>query len=129
MGFSSNFEGFIKQNDTNETGSDFIEESANDFDDDFVNDSDFEGSLTKIPPEEIEEILNSSDIDRSEIINTYTMEGFVSSVIVRVENKSAFTCPFVGGKVFKGGRWKSAKNVIVEVLVPFVTFVTYCLIT
>lgn len=129
VGFSSDFEGFIKQNDKIETGSDIIEESANDFDDEFVNDSDFEGSLTKIPPEEIGEILNRCDIDRSEIINTYTMEGFESSVIVRVENKSAFTYPSVGGKVFKGGRWKSAKNVIVEVLVPFVIFFTYCLIT
>lgn len=122
MCFSSDFEGFIKENDTNEKGNDCTEESANDSDDDVVNDSDFEGSLTKIPPEEIEEVLKSSDIDRSEIINTYKMEGFESPVDIRVENKYAFTCRCVGGKVFKDGRWYSTKNVAVEVFIPLVIY-------
>lgn len=72
--------------------------------------------MTKIPQEEIEKHLKSNDFDRSEIIHTYKMEGFESSVDVRVDNRYAFTCPSVGGKVFKEGRWKSAKNVVVEVL-------------
>lgn len=122
---SSDFEGFVLENDENEKGSDFVEESATDSDDAVENDSDFEGSLTKIPPEEIEEILKSSDLDRSEIIHTYKMEGFESSVDVRVDNKSAFTCRSVGGKVFKGGRWKSTKNVVVEVFLPSVI---YCIL-
>lgn len=122
MCFSSDFEGFIKENDTNGKGNDCTEESANDSDDGDVNDSDFEGSLTKIPPEEIEEVLKSSDIDRSEIINTYKMEGFESPVDIRVENKYAFTCRGVGGKVFKGGRWYSTKNVAVEVFIHVSSF-------
>lgn len=127
MCFSSDFEGFIKENDTNGKGNDCTEESANDSDDGVVNDSDFEGSLTKILPEEIEEVLKSSDVDRSEIINTYKMEGFESPVDIRVENKYAFTCRGVGGKVFKGGRWYSTKNVAVEVFIHVSSF--FCLIT
>eukprot|EP00105_Crassostrea_gigas_P014165 XP_011430728.1 PREDICTED: uncharacterized protein LOC105330612 [Crassostrea gigas] len=42
------------------------------------------------------------------------MEGFESPVDIRVEHKYAFTCRGVGGKVFKGGRWYSTKNVAVE---------------
>lgn len=99
--------------DSYETGNDFIEES--DSDNDVVNDADFEGSLTRIAPEDIDEKLKSSDMDRSELIHTYKMERFKSLVDVRVDNKFTLTCQSVGGKVFKGGKWKSTKNVVVEV--------------
>lgn len=115
MCFSSDFEGFIKENDTNEKWNDCTEESANDSDDDVVNDSDFEGSLTKIPPEEIEETLKSSDMDRSELIQTYKMDGIKSPVDVFIDNRSTLTCQSVGGKVFSGSSWKSTKHVVVKV--------------
>lgn len=101
--------------DSYETGNDFIEESDTDSDNDIVNDADFEGSLTKIAPEDIDEKLKSIDMDRSELIHTYKLERFKSLVDVRVDNKYTLTCQSVGGKVFKGGKWKSTKNVVVEV--------------
>lgn len=115
--FSSDFVEVGEDNDKNEKSTDFIEESAtdDDVDDDVVNDTNFEGNLTKIAPEEIDEILKSSDMDRSEIIHTYKMEGFKSTVYIRVANKSTLTCQSVGGKVFNGSKWKSTKNVVVEV--------------
>lgn len=119
------FEGFIKENVINEKGNDCIEELVNDFDDDVVNDLDFEGSLIKIFLEEIEEVLKSSDIDRSEIINIYKMEGFELFVDICVENKYVFICWCVGGKVFKGGRWYLMKIVVVEVFI-FLVIYMYC---
>lgn len=113
MLFSSDIEEVKQDNDENENSSDFIEDS--DDDDDVINDTDFEGNLTKIALEEIEEILKSSDMDRSEIIHTYKMEGFKSTVDIRVAIKSTYTCQSVGGKVFNGSKWKSTKNVVVEV--------------
>lgn len=117
MLFSSDFEEVEQDYDENEKSTDFIKESATDSDDfdDVVNDTDFEGKITKISPEEIDEILKSSDMDRSEIIHTFRMEGFVSTVDIRVANKSTFTCQSVGGKVFNGSKWKSTKNVVVKV--------------
>lgn len=114
--FSSEFEESVQGSDACEKRNDFLEELAPDSDDDEENEIYFTRTLTKIYQEEIKELLKSNDFDRSEIIHTYKMEGFKSSVDVRVDNKSAFTCPSVGGKVFKEGRWKSAKNVVVEVL-------------
>lgn len=126
MCFLLDFEGFIKENDINEKGNDCIEELVNDFDDGDVNDLDFEGSLIKIFLEEIEEVLKSSEIDRSEIINIYKMEGFELFVDICVENKYVFICWGVGGKVFKGGRWYLMKNVVVEVFIYVLLF--FCLI-
>lgn len=118
MYFSSDITEDEQNNDEHNKSSDFIEKSAtddDDDDDDAVNDTDFEGTLTKIAPEEIEEILKSSDMDRSEIIHTYKMEGLKSTVDIRVANKSTYICQSVGGKVFKGSKWKSTKNVVIEV--------------
>lgn len=113
---SSEFEESDKWSTTCEIGDAFQGELAPDSDYDEENEIYFERTLTKIPQEEIEKHLKSNDFDRSEIIHTYKMEGFESAVDVRVDNRYAFTCPSVGGKVFKEGRWKSAKNVVVEVL-------------
>lgn len=91
-------------------------ELAPDSDHDEENAIYFGSPLTKTYQEENEELLQIYDFGRREIIHTYKMEGFESSVDVSVENRSAFTCTSVGGKVFKEGRWKSAKNVVFEVL-------------
>lgn len=96
-------------------GAAILERLAPDSDYDEENDIYFGRTLTKTSQEEIEE-LQIYDFDRSEIIHTYKMEGLESSVDVRVDNRSAFSCTSVGGKVFKEGRWKSAKNVVFEVL-------------
>ena len=92
------------------------DENSSDFDNESTEDSsDFIGSLTKLPPEENAEILKSSDIDRTEIISLYKMEGFKNSVEVCVYNHVKFICHFLGGKVWKGDRWIPATKVAIEV--------------
>ncbi|XP_052684077.1 uncharacterized protein LOC128164325 [Crassostrea angulata] len=104
----------IQKEDEYETGNDFIEEPITGSEDAGIYDSDFVGSLTKISQEEVEEILKTCDLDRDKIIDTYRMKEFESSSYVQITNKSAFEYPSVGGKVFKGGIWMPAKNVVVK---------------
>lgn len=113
--YSSDFEEVVQDNNENVNSSDFIEKPVTDSDDNEVYDTDFEGTLTKIPPEEIEETLKSSDMDRSELIQTYKMDGIKSPVDVLLDNRSTLTCQSVGGKVFNGSSWKSTKHVVVKV--------------
>lgn len=115
MRFSSDSEEVVQDNNENEKSSDFIEKPVIDSDDNEVYDTDFEGTLIKIPPEEIEETLKSSDMDRSELIKTYKMDGIKSPVDVHIDNRSTLTCQSVGGKVFSGSSWKSTKHVVVKV--------------
>lgn len=115
MRFSSDSEEVVQDNNENEKSSDFIEKPVIDSDDNEVYDTDFEGTLIKIPPEEIEETLKSSDMDRSELIKTYKMDGIKSLVDVHIDNRSTLTCQSVGGKVFSGSSWKSTKHVVVKV--------------
>lgn len=101
------------------TGSDFEEVTDSDFeevsDSDF--DMDFDLSMTKVSPEECSEDIKDSDFEPTEVIRTYKMDGFRSASTVCVDNIDKFSWSSVGGKVRKDGKWKSAQNVKVEVIV------------
>ena len=105
----------LEEDSAGECSSDFVENGS----DDEENGNDFIGSLTKISPEENEDIFKSSDVEKTECIQLYTMEGFKSPVEVCIKNQGPFTCPSVGGKVLKGNKWIPAENVTVEVSILY----------
>ena len=62
-----------------------------------------------------EEQLRASDIEKTELIQSYKMEGFRSPIKVCVDNQHPFICASVGGKVLQNGEWVSANVVRIEV--------------
>lgn len=104
---SSDFERFLEYDESKENGSDFDGfQEKDDLDDE---------SLKRIAVEEIEDILLGSDVDKSEILHVFKMEGFKSSVKVCIDNQSEFIRSKIDGKVFKKGRWISARDVVIKV--------------
>ena len=92
------------------------EENSSDFEEFFDrNGSDFIGSLTRCSMENNEEQLKASDIEKTELIQSYKMEGFRSPIKVYVDNQHPFICASVGGKVLQNGEWVSANVVRIEV--------------
>ena len=89
------------------------------------NSSDFIGILTKCSLENNEEHFNASDIERTELIQSYKMEGFQSRKKVRVcvDIGRPFRCPSVGGKILQNGKWISAK--VIRILVITVNWVFF----
>lgn len=92
------------------------EENGNDFEE-FIEDDKDDGSITRIPEEEIKDILASSGVAKTEMINVFKMEGFNSPVKISVNNRSEFIIPEVGGKVFYKGKWISAGDAKTEVFI------------
>lgn len=92
------------------------DEKSSDFDDFFEeNSSDFIGSLTKCSLDNNAH-LNTSDIETTELIQSYKMEGFQSQVKVCVDIHRPLIYPSVGGKVLKNGQWISANVIRVKVI-------------
>nr|XP_022305566.1 uncharacterized protein LOC111112394 [Crassostrea virginica] len=91
------------------------EENSSDFEDTSdENGSDCIGSLTRCSLENNEEQLKASDIEKTELIRSYKMEGFQSSIKVCVDNQRPFICSSVGGKVLQNGKWVSANVTRIE---------------
>lgn len=88
---STDFDGFLEENDSNDE------------------------SLTRIPVKEIEDVLVSSGVDKSEILHVFKMEGFKSPVKICLDNHTEFIKSKVGGKVFRQGHWISARDVVTKV--------------
>ena len=105
----------LEEDIDDECSSDFVENGS----DDDEKGNDFIGSVSKIFPEENEDIFKSSDVEKTEFIQLYTMEGFRSPVEVCIKNQGPFTCPSVDGKVLKGNKWIPAENVMVEVSILY----------
>lgn len=104
---SSDFERFLEYDESKENGSDF---------DGFYEKDDLDDeSLKRIPVEEIEDVLLSSDVDKSEILHVFKMEGFQTPVKICIDNQSEFIRSKVDGKVFRQGRWISARDVVIRV--------------
>lgn len=104
---SSDFERFLEYDDSKENGSDFDGfHEKDDLDDE---------SLKRIAVEEIEDLLLGSDVDKSEILHVFKMEGFKSPVKICIDNQSEFIRSKLDGKVFKQGRWISARDVVIRV--------------
>lgn len=103
---SSDFDRHLEDNEFVENGSDF---------DGFLNDDNNDENLTRLPVKEIENVLVSSGVDKSEILHVFKMEGFKSPVKICVDNHSEFIKSKVGGKVFRQGLWVSARDVVIEV--------------
>ncbi|XP_065929776.1 uncharacterized protein [Magallana gigas] len=102
---SSDFDRHLEDNEFVENGSDF---------DGFLNDDNNDENLTRLPVKEIENVLVSSGVDKSEILHVFKMEGFKSPVKICVDNHSEFIKSKVGGKVFRQGLWVSARDVVIE---------------
>lgn len=103
---SSDFDRNLEDNESVENGSDF---------DGFLEDDNNDISLTRIPVEEVEDVLVRSGVDKSEILHVFKMEGFKSPVKICIDNHSEFIKSKVGGKVFRKGHWLSARDVVIEV--------------
>lgn len=103
---SSDFDRNLEDNESVENGSDF---------DCFLEDDNNDISLTRIPVEEVEDVLVRSGVDKSEILHVFKMEGFKSPVKICIDNHSEFIKSKVGGKVFRKGHWLSARDVVIEV--------------
>lgn len=104
---SSDFERFLEYDDSKENGSDFDGfHEKDDLDDE---------SLKRVAVEEIEDLLPGSDVDKSEILHVFKMEGFKSCVKICIDNQSEFIRSKIDGKVFKQGRWISARDVVIRV--------------
>lgn len=102
---SSDFERFLEYDDSKENGSDFDGfHEKDDLDDE---------SLKRV--EEIEDLLPGSDVDKSEILHVFKMEGFKSCVKICIDNQSEFIRSKIDGKTFKQGRWISARDVVIRV--------------
>lgn len=103
---SSDFERFLEYDESKENGSDFAGfPEKDDLDDE---------SLKRIPVEDIEDVLLSSDVDKSEILHVFKMEGFKSPVKVCIDNQSEFIRSKIDGTVFKQGLWISARDVVIN---------------
>lgn len=73
------------------------------------------GSIQRIPAEEIEDELASSGVDKDEILHVFRMEGFGLPVTISVDNQSELKRPKLGGKVFYKRQWISATNFVIKV--------------
>lgn len=103
---SSDFERFLEYDDSKENGSDFDGfHEKDDLDDE---------SLKRVAVEEIEDLLPGSDVDKREILHVFKMEGFKSCVKICIDNQSEFIRSKIDGKVFKQGRWISARDVVIR---------------
>lgn len=101
----------LPASDDEERGSDFEEDSLV-----YGKDSkDNAKKFTKILPEENEDMLKGSGVDRTEIIQMYAMNDVSSPGEVCITNQADFICQSVGGKVLNNGKWIPAENVRVEV--------------
>lgn len=111
---SSDFERFLEYDESKENGSDF---------DGFYEKDDLDDeSLKRIPVEEIEDVLLSSDVDKSEILHVFKMEGFKTPAKICIDNQSEFIRSKVDGKVFRQGRWISARDVVIRVKLLWFAF-------
>lgn len=103
---SSDFDRNLEDNEPVENSTDF---------DGFLEDDSNDESLTRIPVKEIEDVLVSSGVDKSEILHVFKMEGFKSPVKICLDNHTEFIKSKVGGKVFRQGHWISARDVVTKV--------------
>lgn len=119
--YSSDFDWTFEDDESQGSES---EENGNDFEE-FIDDDKDDGSIIRIPPEEIEDILVDSGVDKSEMLHVFKMEGFKSPVKISVNNHSEFMIPEVGGKVFYKKQWVSARDVKTEVKITCILFAQF----
>lgn len=86
------FDWYFEDNEFVENGLDF---------DGFFNDDNNDENLIRLFVKEIENVLVSSGVDKSEIFYVFKMEGFKLFVKICVDNYFEFIKLKVGGKVFR----------------------------
>lgn len=91
----------------------------------FLEDDTDDGSIKRIPVEDIEDVLVSSGVDKSEILHVFKMEGFKSPVTICVDNHYTFLTSKIGGKVFRKRQWTSAEDIVIVVSVILIGLPLY----